>query len=187
MPLSGWSLQSVLTGVRLYLPNAAPVFSLGNINEVAPVYLAPGEQAIISSSVSPVSVSFRENMCTGYLGQYQAFTPQLSRQCPSPQTELPMTPSNFAAYGDSCFDTLESLYACTFPDVLPQSVSPECAAALRNTLSYTSCVVRHRSDPGFNSSTWRLFLGSPVEVWRNSHDTIRLLDAQGRTVDVYSY
>jgi hypothetical protein len=39
----------------------------------------------------------------------------------------------------------------------------------------------------FGLNTWRLYLNAYGELWSNSHDVIRLLDAEGRTVDSLTY
>ena len=35
--------------------------------------------------------------------------------------------------------------------------------------------------------TWRIYLGQDDDLWRNSSDTIELIDAIGRVVDTYTY
>ena len=52
---------------------------------------------------------------------------------------------------------------------------------------YNNCFADHINDPNFAGTSWRIYLNSGVELWRNDHDTIRLLDAQGKTVDVLTY
>jgi len=76
--ISGWSLQSAASGLRAYIGNAAPVFISGVVNQTAPVFFGIGEHAIVTTGASPVGVSFRENVCTGYLQRFQEFTPPLT-------------------------------------------------------------------------------------------------------------
>lgn len=184
--LAGWSLQSAYTGVRHTLPQAAPTFTQGAVNSVQPVSLEPGGSAVVSSGVSPVGVSFRENACTGYLAQFQQFAPPLQSQCASATGALPDTPQTRATYGDSCFEFLTSLPSCTFPQTLPASLQPSCVQALRDALSYNSCMRGNRASPNFFGSNWRLYLAAPAPLWRE-HDVVRLLDPAGRIVDVLSY
>lgn len=186
--ISGWSLQSALSGVRVYIPEAAPIFNLGTINNVAPVILISGDSAIVTSGASPVGVSFRENECTGYLGEQQAFTPELSQECPAPSEILPQTAENLQKYGGSCFDYVTGLRSCSFPGTsLPSSLSQACKSFITSNLSYNGCVSTSRAQNSFARPTWRLFLNRTSELWNNSHDAIRLLDTQGRTVDVLTY
>ncbi|PIR82509.1 hypothetical protein COU20_01770 [Candidatus Kaiserbacteria bacterium CG10_big_fil_rev_8_21_14_0_10_59_10] len=185
--LTGWSLHSALSGVRLFLPRASSPFVQGSVNTVEAVRLAPGERVVAQTGLSPVGVSFKENMCIGYLEQYQDFSPPLLLSCPTPSSEVPFNAHNLQAYGEACFSALRTISTCHFPASLPSDISAACRAHLQSTLSYNGCLNRHSRSQGFAGDTWRLFLGSSDEAWRNTHDIIRLLDADGRTVDVFTY
>ncbi len=186
--LSGWSLQSLVSGVRVPLPEAAGIFELGAIQTTEAASLAPGEVAVIASGQSPVGSSFRENICSGYLEQFQPFTPPIEKTCPSPREEMPVTAENLYTYGDACVDFVASLPSCAFyTGPVSASAPVSCDRFIGEVLSYNGCVGRHRSEPGFRRSVWRLFLGSPAELWGNTHDVIRLLDEKGMTVDVLTY
>lgn len=186
--MAGWSLQSAYTGVRAFVPQSSSLFLMGTVNNLSPLQLAPGQSAIINSGVSPVGVSFRQNICTGYLGQLQPFSPSLANSCPSPASELPINAGNLQKYGETCFDFLQTLPTCAAPlSEFPSNISSNCRAFAANALSYNGCVARHQSARDFLGESWRVFLNSRVELWRNSHDIIRLLDAGGRTVDVLTY
>lgn len=188
MSLAGWSLQSAVTGVRSPLPMATPTFILGVLNTVAPVSLDPGASVIVASGPSPVGVSFKENICAGYLGESQEFAPGIDQSCPRPEDELPLSAQNVQTYGDSCIDLAKNMQQCHFPGTnMPTNVSPACSNFLMNRLSYNGCVYAHRTDRGFALNTWRLYLTSGAQLWRDTHDIIRLLDDQGRTVDVLTY
>lgn len=185
--ISGWSLQSALTGIRGHIPRGASLFVLGAVNEQKDIYLDPGASAIVTSGQSPLGTSLRENLCTGYLGGLQTFVPSLSRSCPTPSESLPLTPENLNRYGDPCYDFVQTLPHCTFPLEVPENISPACHIFLSNNLSYNGCVQNYRHQSDFARDSWRIYLNAQGELWRNSHDIIRLLDAQGRTVDVVSY
>lgn len=185
--VSGWSIESALSGTKAYLPGVASPFLMGTTNVSGSAQLPPGGLAIVTTASSPVGASFRENICTGYLDQYQRFAPQLGNECPSPASVLPLTEENLRAYGDTCFDAVAALYSCQFPQSLPDTVTPACRAYLTDALSYNGCVQRNRTRQSFETNRWRFFLGGQREIWRNSHDAIRLLDAQGKTVDVFVY
>lgn len=176
LALAGWSLQSAFNGARFVIPQAADTFVSGSINTILPVSLAPGETAHLSPRVSPVGVSFRENACIGYLGEHQEFVPELPVDCP-PSANTPL----------ECAGYVSSIPACHFPgrDSAP-GVSGACRAYAATALSYTGCVREHRHDPDFKRSTWRLYYGLAQKVWR-PHDVVRLLDSEGRVVDVLTY
>lgn len=176
--VSGWSLQSALSGVRMVIPQAAPLFVSGVVNAVAPVALVPGASAVVGSGISPVGVSFRENICTGYLGQFQDFVPPLdATRCPNPSEEvLP-----------SCSPYVQNVPPCRFPsEADTRGATPACKAAIANALSYNGCVNARRADPGFALDSWRLYLVAGASLWR-VHDRLRLLDGRGRVVDVVAY
>jgi hypothetical protein len=185
--ISGWSLESALSRTRAVIVPGASPFVLGEPNALRPIAMYSGMRAIISTGPSPVGISFRENMCTGYLAQFQRFAPPLDESCPTPSSVIPLTEENLARYGDACFDFVANLSSCTFPQSIPQSVYASCRAYLSDALSHNGCVNSNRYKAGFEKDTWRLYLGGTNELWRNSHDAIRLLDASGRTVDVFVY
>jgi len=186
--ISGWSLQSEVSGSRAYIPEAASVFVTGTVNTVGPVYLKAGDSAIITTGTTPVGTSFRENICSGYLAQVQSFSPGLSTSCPDPSQALPETAQNLQTYGSSCFDYLSSLAQCDLPGSnLPSDLSPACQAFVANTFSYNGCVNTYENTPSFALPVWRLYLNMRAGLWDNTHDIIRLLDDQGRTVDVLTY
>jgi hypothetical protein len=185
--LSGWSLQSMVSGVRVPIPPAAAPFIIGVVNALSPVVLSPGQVVLAVSGPSPVGVSFRENRCTGFLAQVQSFDPSLQNACPASSDLAPLTAANLHQYGSDCMDFARSLPECTFPTKLPSSLSAGCSAYITNTFTYANCVNIERGQSDFELDTWRIYLSSASELWGNTHDIIRLLDAQGRTVDVISY
>lgn len=185
--LAGWSLQSVLSGNRVLLPPAVPVFVAGTVNTPVSVVLSAGETAIISSGPSPVGISFQETRCTGFLEQTQTFAPSLSLSCPASSELAPLTVENLQHYGSECMDYARSLPSCSFPSSLPSWMPPGCRAYILNTFSYNGCLNTLRYDSSFVLPTWRLYINSSVELWGNTHDVIRLLDGQGLTVDAVSY
>src|SRR3989344_4165181 len=185
--VTGWSFQSALTGVRAHIPRGAHPFALGTVNTQSDIYLDPGSTAVVSTASSPVGTSFRENACTGYLAGLQTFTPPLERSCHASSDALPFTAENLKTYGENCYDFVQTLPSCTFPASTPSDISPACRIFLANNLSYNGCVQNHRHENGFARDSWRIYLNAGGELWRNSHDIIRLLDAEGKTVDVVSY
>lgn len=52
---------------------------------------------------------------------------------------------------------------------------------------YKDCAQKESGDPDFFGDTWRIYLGRESELWRSDDETIRLLDREGRTVDIYTY
>lgn len=185
--ITGWSLQSAVTGLRFFVPPAAPIFVLGTLNNTEPVYLEPGTSAIVVSGTSPVGISFRTNICSGYLTELRQFTPELGSLCPAAPDILTKTPDSLRIYGSACFDYIETIPQCHFPATVPSNLSAPCRTLLANTLSYNGCVQQNLYNASFSLPEWRLYLNARRELWDNAHDIIRLLDAQGHTVDVLTY
>ncbi|MBM3272022.1 hypothetical protein FJY94_01920 [Candidatus Kaiserbacteria bacterium] len=186
--MTGWSLQSALTRVRVSLPHAAPMFVVGAPNTLDASVLRPGGIAVVSSGMSPVGVSFRENLCSGYLGQLQQFSPPFAGTCPTPTASMPRTPAAESRLGASCFEYLATLPACTFPGAsLPTSLPAMCRATIAERLTYNGCFQSFSARSDFYRDQWRLFLGTQAPLWRADSDIVRLLDAEERTVATYSY
>ena len=185
--ITGWSLQSAVSGVRGFIGPAADLFVMGTVQSQKAIALEAGASASIASGSSPVGVSFRENLCTGYLSQMQSFAPTLSMRCPAPAESMPLTAETIRTFGDRCLDYVHALPTCTYPTILPGDLSPACRSFIMERLSYNGCVQTHRYKSGFVRNEWRVYLGASGELWRNAHDVVRLLDAEGRTVDIIIY
>ena len=184
--LSGWSLQSALSGVRVFIPAGAPVVRIGGPSAAGPIVLKPGDSAVIATGPSPIGVSFRETRCTGYLAGTAGFEPPLQRQCPSASTLVPLTTENLQHYGSECVDHARALPSCTVPRI-SESLTPGCQAFIRYTFSYQGCVDQLGAQNDFTLPSWRIYLNSLSQFWDDRHDTIRLLDQNGLTVDAISY
>jgi hypothetical protein len=187
--ITGWSLQSLLSGDRVYIPQGVRTFKMGAVGSLSEIYLDPGGTAILTTGKSPVGVSFRENMCSAYLGQFQTFSPSLdSYQCPSGSTELPATVENLQTYGEECVSFVSTLRTCSlYTGNFPPEINPACRAFVRGALTYNGCVDRYEWRSSFGKNSWRIFLNKEGSLWRSTHDVVRLLDTSGRTVDVYTY
>ena len=155
----------------------------GTVNSTSPVVLKPGEKAIILTGRSPVGASFKENICTGYLGQYQTFIPDLNRSCPSPADEISARYSG--ADKEACTTTAENIPRCAV--VTSSTAGGTCGTFLKDNLNYNSCVTSHRNDSTFTLKTWRLYLDRNTELWGKARETITLYDQNGKVVDTFSY
>jgi hypothetical protein len=191
--ITGWKLVSASSYGTI--PQGALVPVSGTVNATSDIVLQPGESAIVNSGTSPIGVSFRENECTGYLDQYQGFHPSLDRACPSVRSGYD------DAYGTNnpndevqeCSSFLGTIARCQTVTNFPydsqgnSEISNSCRQYVEAHDTYNGCVADYRADADFAGDTWRVFLGSKAGLWGNNHDTIRLVDAQGRTVDVFAY
>ncbi len=185
--ITGWQLKSAITGVGASIGKGVYLPSSGVVNKEEQIFLNPGDRAILSTGQSPNGTSFRLNLCTGFFEQFQDFAPSLPQECPRVDVKtLPVIGSE--GLNDACIDYLERLPQC-FAHVLaiPVSLSSACSEYINKNIHYNGCVETHKNDQNFYTSEWRIFLKKNSELWRQSRETIKLLDAQGKVIDSLSY
>ncbi|MDP1625351.1 MAG: hypothetical protein Q8L64_06360 [bacterium] len=172
-------------GVSARLPQAVNLTVLGSTYKKSDVMMPAKGVAIVSTGKSPIGTSFRVNMCTGYLGQFQSYVPALAQECPSPAAKL-------VAYGlgndASCKAFVEKLPKCrAYNGSYPSNISAACRAFVSGELSYNSCVAKHQDSVGFYKDEWRLFLEEKDELWKQKGEIIRLHDRTGNAIDAVTY
>lgn len=183
--LASTTLRGTATEKDIPLPKAVEFLTLGVTALKSPVLLPPDARALITSGRSPVGTSFRVNMCTGYLDQFQTYTPALRKECPRPEEELAKT--NLSTES-ACVKFVETLPRCRiYQGKFPADISSACKAFVSEKLNYNTCALAHKTDTGFYKNEWRLFLDQTNELWKKSGEIIRLLDEKGNTIDALSY
>jgi hypothetical protein len=183
--LEGMTLRGSALGTNVSIPLATNLPVLGTPNLKIAVSLPPTGRAIITSGRSPIGTSFRVNICTGYLDQFQSFTPTLRQECPEPLDELKAVGPYEEA---SCQAFVKTLPRCrAFSETFPADISASCKAFITNNLNYNSCVQRNEKAETFYKNEWRLFLDRTGELWKNRQEIIKLFDAKGNTVDAITY
>ncbi|MDB5244843.1 MAG: hypothetical protein JWN18_713 [Parcubacteria group bacterium] len=187
IPVSGWHLVSEATGKSAVIPLGTAAPTVGVVNQLSPISLSPGERAFISSGKSPVGFSFRENKCTGYFSTFQQFTPPLPQICPSPSDELIAHYGQYYIRDASCVDYVNTLPRCQTVQFPPKNISATCKKFVLQYLNYNGCAVTHSADPDFAGNTWHVYLGLAKHLWRNQYEVVKLLDANYKTVDAFSY
>lgn len=185
--VSGWKLVSEATSKSGVIPRGVKTPVTGVVNPWEDIVLGPGERAVIVSGKSPTGVSFRENRCTGYLNTFQQFSPPLSRSCPAPLDELAAFYGSSYVRNADCLNYVDGLARCETILRPPKKVPATCRSFVIEKLNYNGCVATHRDDVDFNGDMWRIYLGLSEALWRPSHEVVKLLDAQGKTVDAFSY
>ena len=167
------------------IPKAVNFPLLGVTPAKTDVLLPPGGRALVTTGRSPVGMSIRVNMCSGYLDQFQDYTPGLEKNCPSAIDELKAS----GPYNDSaCRDLAEKIPRCRiYQGSLPKNISRACVDFLAEKLNYNSCAIRHEKDKDFYKDEWRIFLDRESELWRNKDEIIRLIDAKQNTIDAVTY
>lgn len=182
--ITGYRLLSSKSGANVAIPSGTTAPRSGVFTNIV---LADGEEAVITTGSSPVGSSFRENKCVGYLGVTSFIPPLANRSCPSPTEELGRGYVGSASSYEECRAIVSRIPRCeAYPDV-PREASSECERFIETRLSYQGCVDTHFNDEDFRGDTWRVYLNQSRELWRSDDETIRLLDREGCTVDIYSY
>jgi hypothetical protein len=187
--ITGLVLHSGISGRSYSIPQGTPLYLGGQINIGQDVYLAPNEEAIIVTGRSPIGTSFRTNSCTGYLEQFQDFSPSLSRSCPSPKKELDIKDvSIIHSFGDACIDFIERMPSCKLNlKPIPLGFPEQCVRFITEDITYNGCVKSHKNDDDFYDDEWRLYLGRNEEVWRAKREVIELVTPDGTVLDTLSY
>lgn len=185
--ITGWKLESGVTGAHEVIPKGAELPHSGVVNAVEPIILTSGSRAVISSGRSPIGTSFRENICVGYFAQYQSFSPSLALICPTPLGELKRKYNGSYINDSSCVNYINKISRCSLVTTIPTGLSTACTNFAVNDLNYNGCVSIHKNDKNFESGTWRVFLERNKSMWGSQHDVVKLLDTQGKVVDTFSY
>jgi hypothetical protein len=217
MDITGWKLKSDLEnrtyyingslqkvpGQIAYVPTGTKFISPTGASVMQDIVLNPGEKAIITtgsigSRLPYQIVSFKENICSGYLENMPEynFTPALSRQCPKPANE-----AGLENLDPDCRDFVEGLSSCKVPDFTPKNkrggtcpscvnkvtLSSMCYAYVKEHFSYKGCIANHKNDTNFELKTWRVFLGQKSEMWAKKDEVISVFDQLNKLVTSLSY
>ncbi len=177
--ITGWYLKSAVTGNTLQIKKASGLPITSNVNNENDIFVGPSEKIYITTGRSPIGVSFKTNICTGYLEQFQDFTPTLSRQCPKPE---------FNSLNDDCLDFIESIPRCEMnTKEIPLGIPYECSQFITSKINYQSCVDGYKNTSDFYGKEWRIFAGRDIEYWKDKRETIILYDSNGKLVDSITY
>jgi hypothetical protein len=183
--ISGWQITSTSTGQTITIPQSTGLYTANGSNSLENVLLAPGEKAYVVTGRSPIYYGFHANICSGYLSQFNTFTPGLYTYCPIAQNEksiitIPRTQSNI-----NCFDFVNSVGSCQTPNpsTLNNTYSSQCQDFVATKLNYQGCVNEHRNDANFNSPhIWYVYLKHDISLWQPRYETIILSDTLSKKV-----
>ncbi len=185
--ISGWKLVSDATGTIATIPKGTEVPVSGVISASQDIILAPGKKALIISGSSSIGASFRENKCMGYFSSVQKFYPPLPQNCPAPSDEL------LKYYGPgyirdvSCIEQVQKISRCQVMITPPTNVSSACGNLITQYLNYGGCLDAHKNDTDFKGDLWRIYLDRTTPLWRTKYEIVKLLDTEGKTVDMFDY
>ena len=181
--VTGWTVQTKLTSFNIsqaVIKLEVPYSSANNSN----INLAPNEELIISSGLSPIGVNFLTNKCTGYLDQGD-FSPSLNNSCPF------IDDSEYSGFNKYCRDFIDNLSTCELPDYsgnMDVGGDSQCTSFINEKLNYSYCYSTYKQDPDFCKDEWRIFLNNTSrDIFSNVSDTIILYDQNKLKVDEYYY
>lgn len=180
--ITDWIIQNnqnekFFVGRGSYLPYSA------RVNIEKDIILEPGEEAIIISGKSPIGVSFKQNICTGFFTQFQNFTPSLKRSCPMPSK----TPGLDDLTDYECIDYVESLTRCVMPISHPFNLKNSCIDYVNEHINYNGCVNDYKNSEDFYLQNWMVYLAREQEIWKGTRGTIKLFDEFGRLIKEVGY
>lgn len=185
--VTGWVVKSTNSGESVSIPKGTYLFFTGTVNSEEDIYLSSGETLFLITGRSPNGSSFKVNKCSGYLTQFQTFTPSIYTTCPQPKNEdlssIPKSVNN-----DACLDYIEYFPSCRIQtDSLPANWSYECTNFIYNKINYPSCVTTHKADKDFYGKEWRVYLKRSEKIWKSSREKMVLYDNVGKIVDTLEY
>jgi len=182
--VTGWSLKTP-SGKTITVGNASNIPRQGAINQETLVALESGDRLVLISGRSPLGVSFRENICSGYLEQYQDFSPSLALNCPSSSVDLAQR--NLTGEIE-CVSFVAGIRSCERPLTgFTGNISSSCMLYVQNDLTYNGCVALHQNDRFFFKDRWYFYAKENAELWNNKGGLIRLYDRDNKLVDSFVY
>ncbi len=184
--ITGWQLRSTITYRGATIGRAASLPVNDQVNVEGPVLVSANDRLYINSGRSPIGISFKTNLCTGFFGQFQEYTPSLRNDCPRPiDQRRPLIPSDFV---DACEDYLSRMSSCRVPvESVPPEIGRDCNNYISNNVNYQSCILTNKYNSEFNKPEWRIFLKQDSRLWKDRRDVIQLLDLKGKIVDTLTY
>ncbi len=185
--ITGWTLKSLSSGQSFQIPQGVYLYFTNSGNSKDDIILTPGDTVYLVTGTSPNGTNFKANECSGYLEQFQTFTPYIQKICPLASNEnlgsIPRYPIN-----NDCFDYIASYPRCkTQTDPLPAAWSLECKNFIQNTENYPECITLHKNDPGFYQPEWHVYLNHTGSIWQTEREDVVLYDRSGKVVSELKY
>jgi hypothetical protein len=185
--LTGWKVASEAIGNSFSIPKGTYLYFSDTKNFEENIVLAPGDTVHLITGKSPILYSFKTNKCSGYLEEFQDFTPYLESNCPLPKNEDISGIPDVSVNRD-CLEYVYSYPSCkTKLDYLPEKGSTECRNFFKEKVNYPACVTLHKPDKDFYKPEWHVYLKRSAPIWESNRESIVLYDNLGKVVDRYGY
>ena len=176
--ITGWRIRTRNSGE--YIPGAIELYDPSGLTAPSDIRLKNNDVVYLYSSSAPFNL--RLNECIGWIANVAHFQPAIPAYCPQPDL------SQASQFSGACQQYVQSLGGCTVPNLsnpLVPRTDYACQDYLENNFNYKSCFEAHLGDPNFLSNQVWVWMGS--NVVNRYHDTVDLLDRNGRLVDEYVY
>lgn len=188
LTISDWRVESTVSLTGSAIGTAASLPRVGEIQAESPVAIGPNVTVYLVTGHPPIGASFRVNACSGYLGQFQEFSPGLQKECPFPTDELNRVTPAEVPPNAACTNFVRTLDRCTFTQSgIPSGAGDACRAFVLNDLTYNGCVAAHSADVSFYRDEWHIYFDLDQALWRGSNERIRLVDENGLVIDTVTY
>lgn len=183
--VTGWRVQS---NKRWFpIPQAVRTYDIVRTNTEGDIVLEKGNTLTLYIGIgSPVGVNFRLNKCTGYLNDRADFPFTLPRDCPLPAAD------SYQNLSGTCQNYIRSLSRCESPDpevmnAFPGDAGNACREFVNNFFGVNYCYSSLSGKADFLRNEWYAWIDEFSEVFDPSHDWVRLVNADGKTIDDYTY
>lgn len=187
--ITGWTLESYVTNSEAKIPKGARLLMTRTAKTSETIMLRAGETANLITGETPINVSFKANQCSGYLTNYDDFTPSIKKSCALASDQL-LQFGNIKSSDDECYEFVAKIKQCQVVEddkLSDADVSNSCEDFIDNELTYNGCVSNHKNDIDFATGDWYIYLNKRGELWRSKKEIIRLLDADKKVVAVVEY
>ena len=190
--ITGWYLKSERTSNWVSIGQASVLPYPYTSSNHQDIILERGDRVFLVKGFSPIGISFRTNVCTGYFEENRTFYPALPRECPRAKDEPLPEFSLDLDREDECLKLIDRIPRCTTRDSeyirdLPDTVSQSCKTYIATEVNYNSCVDNHIGDGNFAGKEYYYYFKVFGPLWRRNYETINLHDTNGLIVDTISY
>ena len=181
--ITGWTIKSRSTGRTATIPKGTNLFLPNNGYYSTNIEVGKNQYIYINTGSSPISESFRVNICSGYHNQFYNFKPYIQETCPYPIDDADSIPYSFE--NEPCLDYIEDMNRCEVQTESLPGFSSQCTEYINQKVNYPTCVSNHKNDEDFYKDEWRIFLKGSQPLWRISREKLDLFDKEGKIVDSY--
>ena len=182
--ISGWKLVSLRDNSQMTIPQGTSLYRPNGRSHVSNILLDGNENIYINSGKSPISTSFKTNICSGYHEQFNNFNPRISLRCPYPDQNIIGVPDTIQ--NEVCLDYIDRMPRCkVHVGAVPSNLGNDCNAYVGQKVNYPTCIETYKNYEGFYREEWRVFLDRSKPLWKKKKERLQLIDHEGKVVDEY--